>query len=529
MPLGWLALAVPLGLLVTLALVAAWRRPALGLGILVFGVAFHNAMIMVLLDAGTPGLVVRGLQAWKELVLLVLVARLLVDVGRSRRHGLEAIRSRVSATPLPVRLLDAMAIAFTVLLLIYVVAPVFSAFGTEPTIAQRLLSFRTFMLIPLLYGLGRRFGARDRDGSRTSINLVVIAAAVVAVFGLFELWFVQTSSWLDFGVRAFTTWQGFQYGGPGGLPENFFLSTAAGYGLRRMVSTYVSPLGIAYTGLLVVPLIVGILVAVRRTRGWPWLALALVLTSIALSVTRLALFCLVLEIAVWIVVTRRPSAALAGVMSLVAVGLAFSIYPLVGPLVRFDLTNVRPPAGLAVVAGSIGLDTGQTDNSGSANPAEPDIVAGIVTQQDASIQNHILRVKDGLTHAVEHPLGVGLGSTMPRFGTPTGPAESALLGIVGEVGLLGGALFAALYGGVLLVGLFGGSRQVERPFIELALLVGVGGIGLAPIVMTSAVWSDFSVTFLFWWSAGATVTAAGRTLGASRSLADESPAVDSRP
>ena len=415
MPPGWLALAVPLGLLVVLAVIGCWRRPALGLGILAFGLAFHNAMIMLLLETGTPSQVVRGLQAWKELVLLTLVAKVGYEAWRSRSRGLPSVLSRLAEQAWPTRALDGVAIAFTLLVLVYLVAPFIADFGSETTLAQRLLSFRIFILIPLLYVLGRRFGAADQAGTRISVNLVVIAAALVSAIGLAELWFVRTSSWLDAGVKAFTTWQGFDYGGPGGLPENFFQSSAAGFGLRRMVSTYISPLGIAYTGLLVVPLIVGVLVAVRRPRGWPWLALALVLISIAMSVTRLALLCLVIEVVVWIVVTRRPVAVTAGVISLAAVALAFSVYPLVGPLVRFDLTDVRPPAGLVLLATSIGIDIGDGDSSEPTDPNEPDIVGGIVTQQDASIQNHILQVKDGLLHAVDHPLGVGLGSTMPRI------------------------------------------------------------------------------------------------------------------
>jgi hypothetical protein len=333
---------------------------------------------------------------------------------------------------------------------------------------------------------------------------------------------VPTRFWVDFGVRDFTALQGYDYGGPGGLPENFFQSTSAGYGLRRMVSTYISPLGIAYTALLVVPLIAGVLVALRRPPGRYWLALALVLASIAFSVTRLALLCLVLEALLWVVVTRRPAAVIAGVASLAAVGIAFSVYPLTGPLVSFELKDVRLPAGAVVLGLSTRPDL-PLDRNGSPEPSapvEPDIVGGIVTQQDASIQAHIGAVKDGLLHAVEHPLGVGLGSTMPRFGTPTGPAESAFLGIVGEVGILGGVLFAALYVGVILVALLAAARTRGRPLLDLALLVGVGGTGLAPIVMTSAVWGDFSVTFLFWWAAGAVVSAADRRAPAV--VADES-------
>lgn len=509
---GWLLLAAPLAGLVIVAAILVWRRPALGLGVLALGIAFHNAVIMILLDLDTPGLVVRGIQAWKELILLVLVVKVGSEVVEGGNLGLAGLRSRLSAIAWPVRVLDAIAISFTLLLLIYLAAPFVSTFGSETTVAQRILSFRIFIMIPLLYTLGRIVGARDRDGSRISVDLVVIAAALVAVFGLIELWFIRTRFWLDFGANQFTAWQGFAPRGPGGLPENFFQSTSESSGLRRMVSTYISPLGIAYTALLIVPLIVGVLVAVRRPRGWYWLALGLVLVSLSLSVTRLALLCLVVEAVLWVIVTRRPAAVIAAALAVAAVGVGFWIYPRVGPLVSFDLVDVRPPAGAALIEQFI--PGGRPDEAPvkpqPSGPAGPDIVDRILTQQDASIQNHIAAVQHGLMFAVQHPFGVGLGSTMPRFGTPTGPAESAFLGIVGELGLLGGALFAALYAGLVLLGLIVAWRQLSRPRMELALLVGVGGIGLVPIVMTSAVWSDLSVTYLFWWAAGATVSVAGR-------------------
>jgi hypothetical protein len=522
MTFGWLLLALPLAALVCLALIATWRRPALGLGVFALGLAFHNAAIMVLLEAGTPGLVVRALQAWKELILIELVIQVVAAAWGSRSEGTLRIRAWVSATPRPVLLLDITAIAFTLLLLMYLLASSASVFGTQTSMTQMVLSFRTYVLIPLLYALGRIFGARDAQGLRISIFLVVAAAVSVAVIGLVELWFVSTRLWVDFGVIRFAAWQGFVYHGPGGLPENFFQSTNQGYGLRRMVSTYISPLGIAYTALLVIPLIVGLVVASkRRPRGWTWAALALVLISISLSVTRLALLCLVLEAVLWVVVTQRRTSVIAGVLAVAALWVGFSVYPLVAPLVTFDLVDVRPPAGAALI-GTISADVGvgHVTTPPPSTPVDPDLIGRIVNQEDASIQSHILAVKDGLDFVVHHPLGTGLGSTTPRFGTPTGPGESAFLGIAGEVGLLGGALFALLYGGVALVGLIGVRRLKEPATVGLALLVGVGAIGLAPIVMTSAVWGDFSVTFLFWWAAGAIVSVVAATLGADKRPAD---------
>ena len=507
MSFAWVLIAVPLALLVGFALVATWQRPALGLGVFALGLALHNAALMVLLEAGTPGLVVRALQGWKELLLVALVFKIGLDALRSRADGVTRLRAWARATPRPLLALDCSAIAFAILLLVYLAASSTSMFGTQTSLAQMVLSFRIFILIPLLYALGRIFGWRDVQGLRFSIYMVVAAAVSVAAIGLVELWFVPTRVWLDLGITRFTDWQGFVYHGPGGLPENFFQSTNQGYGLRRMVSTYLSPLGIAYTALLVVPLVVGLIVASRRPQGWTWAALALVLISVSFSVTRLALLCLVLEAVLWIVVTQRRATIFAGVLAFAALGVGFSAYPLVAPLVTFDLVDVRPPAGAAILGAFKQDEPSRPATSAQpAKPVDPDLIGRIVNQEDASIQAHILAVKNGLDFVVHHPLGTGLGSTTQRFGTATGPGESAFLGIAGEVGLLGGALFAALFGGVALVGLVGIRLLKEPSAVGLALLVGVGAIGLAPVVMTSAVWGDFSVTFVFWWAAGAVVS-----------------------
>jgi hypothetical protein len=44
----------------------------------------------------------------------------------------------------------------------------------------------------------------------------------------------------------------------------------------------------------------------------------------------------------------------------------------------------------------------------------------------------------------------------------------------------------------------------------LPLVASVGGLVLIPITLTSDVWSDFSVTFLFWWAVGYSATVASQ-------------------
>lgn len=71
----------------------------------------------------------------------------------------------------------------------------------------------------------------------------------------------------------------------------------------------------------------------------------------------------------------------------------------------------------------------------------------------------------------------------------TGPGESAAFQIGGEVGLLGLVLFLVLYGGLILAGIhLVWESRADPGKAALALVMAVGGVGLAPVVLTSQVW-----------------------------------------
>src|SRR5581483_424503 len=290
------ALALLLGV-GTIALAwITWRRPFLGLGFLVAGMAFHNFVLMVLVRLGTASLLVRGVQAWKEFLLAVL----LVGVG------LRFWRARSAAT-LRLMPLDWIAIAFLIVMVVYLVIPN-DITGGHATFGQRLAAFRLTALLPLLYAYGRTIQPSGESDVRTVAWLIVGAAAIVGAFGLVELWLVPTREWLNWGVNQFSTLLGYHYNGPQGLPENFFQTLGPNAYLRRMVSTYISPLGIAYTGLLVFPLAVMLIegpqTSLRRVLAAA--CLAFLALGIMFSVTRLALVTLVGESVLVATFLRRP-------------------------------------------------------------------------------------------------------------------------------------------------------------------------------------------------------------------------------
>ena len=141
-----------IGLVVLLAAVYAvalrmiLRAPFRALGVLVAGMAIHNFVLMVLLRLGTPTLLVRVFQAWKEGLLLVLFV-LVVLMG---------YRAWLAGRMPRLRPIDLLMIAFTAVTLLYFLAPA-SLLHSQASFSQRLLGLRVLSLIPLLYLFGRVF------------------------------------------------------------------------------------------------------------------------------------------------------------------------------------------------------------------------------------------------------------------------------------------------------------------------------------------------------------------------------------
>jgi hypothetical protein len=573
--LAGLALALVLAGLIAAALVTVWRAPVRALGVLVAGMSVHNFCLMLLLDTGVPHLLVRGLQAWKEAVLLVLGLLLVLRLRHAWReghrpapevrperqtdlrrpctpspglasavlgHALEGAPSGPRRRPRiwgtwttnlspafparPLAAADCAALAFAALLVLFLALPV----GGH--LVQRLLDFRALAMIPLLYLYGRVFRPAAGD-LRWTLGLIAGSACAVVAFGLVELWFVPTRTWVDWGVNLLSAWDGRTYHGPGGLPENFVQATSAGPFLRRMVSTYVSPLGLAYVGLLLVPLAVSIWADRHSEVRWrllAWASVVLVPAGVVLSVTRLAVALLVPELALLALLLPRPRTVAAVPLAAAAALAGLFLYVDVGPTVRHDLTPVRQPAGYALVHGAVTPAQADVPPPAPATPAPsatprtpararpataPAASKGttriVFFSGDTSLQGHLRAFTSDLGFLADHPLGTGLGTYAPRFAGAEGLGESAVLGIFDEMGIPGGLVYLALYG----LAILGGWRAFRATRADwtartLPLVALVGGLALLPVTLTSDVWSGLVVSFLAWWAAGHSVTLAAR-------------------
>jgi hypothetical protein len=379
-------------------------------------------------------------------------------------------------------------LAFAVVVVIYALMPS-SWFGVPVTLSQRLVAVRLDLLLPLLYAFGRVFWSDRREDLTWVAAAIAGSAAVVGLVAVIELWLVPTTAWLDAGVNQLSSWLGFTYHGPKGLPENFFQSTTEGPLLRRAVSTYVSPLGIAYSGLLIVPL--AIAWASRRS-GRQLLRLgllALTAVGVLFSLTRLALGLMAFEFGILALLLRRVWLFIAtGLVALGAVAMIY-VYPQFGPLTTPSLTPLHHTVRIHILSGG-----------------------------DPSLREHVGQLAYDFEYVRLHPLGTGLGSAVHRFGSSRGPGESAILDVFGELGVIGGALYLPTYFLMILAGMRA-YLAVRRDVLAsgLPLVAAIGGLALLPITLTSDVWADLSVTYLFWWAAGYSVAIIARATDRRRS------------
>ena len=453
-----LALAV-YGVLLVAAATAVWRRPLVALYVFLLGLAAHNFVMALLWGAGVRGNSLEAIAAWKEGLLAVAVARVAWDARRARK--------------LPFRpgLVDALAVAFGTIVFLYAVIPQ-SALGGAAGTKAILYGLRHDLVPVVAYFLGRSVGlGRLRPVAWTVLG----AAAAVAVFGLVEEYAVPVEWWRHSGAVGYYHDQlGFDYHGPGGLPENFAFNTSHGL-YRRLISTFISPLAAAYM------LVVALLLAPRR-----WLAAGLavpVFAGLLWTVSRSALAGLAVGLVV-LALARRvrwpiPAAALA-----VGLGIAFA----------YAFTSITPKTHF------FKADLAYQEAYAKAHPGAK---LKVLSPSEPSIKSHLTNLREGLKTVGKHPQGYGLGNagaTASRFGVPLRTGESNYTEIGAETGLAGMLLFIA-WNLALLWGLVR-ARVSSAAATVAAALAAI----LAVAIQTDAYGVPW-LGYCLWWLAGSLLAA----------------------
>jgi hypothetical protein len=381
--------------------------------VLVAGLALHNAVMAQLWDLGLRGDRLDVAAAWKEALLVVAVAVLAWT-----------LRNRVTITAV-----DALAAAYSLAVLAYAVVPQ-DWLGGEATSRGELLAIRHHLLPVGGYVLGRLLGTMRRDTPWLGAALVLTAAGV-AFLGLLDLMVVSLQAWRDSGVPSWYGEQlGLDYRGLSGLPENWVYNTGDEENpIRRLVSTFLSPLASAYA------FVVALIYVVSRPLRWWWaLVAALLYVALLFTHTRAALAALAVGLVLLGVVQRRLAPVVLGVASIVVSAGFLAAYSSIGPSTSYT------PEELEFLRANAELEPGE-----SADPFSPG---------ESSASSHWQNLRDGVETVLEHPEGYGLGNAgvvAKRTGVEIRAGESTYTELGVDTGVVGAAAFALWSLALLLV------------------------------------------------------------------------------
>jgi len=415
------------------------RRGFWLLSVFVVGLALHNLVMALLYGAGLRGAGLTAVEAWKDALL----------AGALAWFAVRALRRR--ELPFRPNAVDALGLAYAAVVVVYGLIPQ-GLLGGHADLHAVAYGARHDLLFVGAYFLGRCLGPLP-DGIG---KLLLAAAALVAVFGLVEEYAVSLDWWRQSGARGWFDEQlGFDYKGLSGLPENFVYNTGNNEPVRRLVSTFLSPLATAYM------LLVALLYAASRRRPWALPFAAVCAAGLLWTYSRSSWLALALGLCVLALAQRRawPVVAAAGT---IAVAAAFAAgFPHVAPAASFTPDELRFQEANAQQHPGVG--------QGAFNPAE------------SSYREHLRSLVDGMQTVGGHPQGFGLGnagSTAARFGVKLQAGESTYTELGADAGVVGLALFLA-FNGLLLWRLLWRSPWVAAALAAaLALAIQTDAIGV---------------------------------------------------
>ena len=382
------------------------RLPRWALYAFVVALPFHNLVMAELWDAGVRGFALDVVSAWKEALLAA---------------GLAFVVWRRRGIPFKATSADWLALVYAAFVVVYAVIPQ-DWLGGDASARGVLFGVRHDLTPVACYFLGR--GLTLSAGDRRRVGALILGvAAVVAAWGLVDIYAVSLQTWRDSGVPGWFGEQlGLDYGnGLSGLPENWVYNPGDERPLRRLVSTFLSPLATAYL------LLAAILVAATWRRGPRWLPVVTALLAIGLLFTysRTTIVALAVGLCALGYALRNWWPVAAAAVFVAAAFFFVRAYPDIAPETRFTRAELE-----------IQRAGGQEEET-SGDPFD----AG-----ESSIDSHLDNLRDGTRTVVGHPQGFGVGNagvTAKRTGGEIKAGESTYTELGVELGLLGMLAFIA--------------------------------------------------------------------------------------
>ncbi len=406
------------------------RVPRVALVVLAVGLALHNVAMALLWQAGVRDAALDVVAAWKEALLVV------------------AFLAAVAATRSLPRLLwaDRLALAYGALVVVYWLVPQAWLDG-EATARGELYGLRHHLLPLGAYVLGRLLVPDRMWWRRIAVTLVGVGCGLAA-WGLVDVYVVPLDWWRDSGVPDWFSQQlGLTYRCLSYLPENWILNTDEESPVRRLVSTFLSPLATAYA--LVVVLL---LLAAARPRRWTVATGGLVYAGLLWTHTRAGFVALPVGLLVLALLRRSIPAALLAAGSVVVTVAFVALFPTIGPSTSYTATELLCLRENAAVEGEASQDP---------------FSAG-----ESSTSSHLTALRDGIETVARHPWGYGLGNSgvsASRTGVDVKAGESTYTELGVDTGLLGLAAFAGWLL-ALIVALRGRSQWLAASVAAVAVL-----------------------------------------------------------
>lgn len=424
-----------------------------------WGLAFHSLIIASLYGLfRLPEGFVRQMAAWKEVLLAVLLVVVVYRViaGKSEK-------TEVTWTDFWI-----LALFLTAICYLLTANPFFNA---ELPINAQFMGVRDAVYFMLIYFVGRSTPeiVESESGARRLFYLVV----ATCVIGIVERMVVSPEMLVALGVAAyfqdFLGVSAFTQGNEYGLPLNYW-TFIAGRPFRRAGSVYLSGQGFAVPFLLFFPLATSYVFWRVKRIPLQVFAYMLVCTALLMTLTRMTILIALIQLVLFVLLMKRPEWAVAGVSML----------------------------GLVFVAAFILI------------PGFPTFVWQTLSWQEGSSVSHMNDWLRGASAFFERPWGWGLGTadqTAVRAGLKHIAGDNLFLKYGIEMGVAGLTLLVLVLYSIGKTGFTLFQYAVDDSRRRMGIVIWLTSIGIAINGITAVVFNSITLGWLFFWIAGAGVTA----------------------
>jgi hypothetical protein len=431
------------------------------------GLIFHSLAMATLFGLlGLPEGVVRLIAAWKEigLGLLVVVVILRSLTGRG-------LRTTIAWPDIWIGGLFATSILFLL------TENAWLRFNLP--VGAELMGIRDAAYFMLAYFVGRAMPELASD-EKTMRRLFAVVL-VTCVIGVLERFFVTPEMLVGLGVASyfqdFLGVSAFSLGSESGLPLNYWTGIG-GHLIRRAGSVYLNGQGFAVPFLLFFPLCTAwVFMRPKRSAG-KVIAYAIITLGLLLTLTRMTILIALIQLLLFVSLRRRQEWAVAGLAM----------------------------AGAMLAAAFILV------------PGFPSFVWDTLSFQESSTASHANDWANGLAAFIQSPWGSGLGTTDQtalRAGLGHITGDNLYLKYAVEMGMAGIGFFLMILGSIAAAGMRLYKNGTNLAQQRMGITIWLGVIGIAINGITAVVFNSIALGWIFFWLAGAVVTAGELNLGSA--------------